>query len=257
MPLPLHDDHSRQMSGESTWLWVLNATPYTWSSNNTARTNMEVWKWPETITPGFMRPVLIEWSTRSPASASVDWFIDGTSYKFSILAKDSPTYHLEVVLHGFDADNIPKNVPIDLGWNKETMSWILSGWDGFFSCSPGLNFLPNAWMQLHLGILGDYSLKQICLPATHDSGMSKKSSGTPFATEGNIVTQTMSVNLQLARGCRYFDIRPVISEDTLFCGHYSNIDLPDGLPPGLPKKIPIGGNGESLSVGTLCSTPFI
>jgi len=83
---------------------------------------------------------------------------------------------------------------------------------------------PENWMQASLPLIVDRSLREICLPASHDAGMSRRTGGTLFGTESVVLTQTHTVGRQLELGIRLFDIRPVIGGNRYVCGHYSKFD---------------------------------
>jgi hypothetical protein len=95
----------------------------------------------------------------------------------------------------------------------------------------------TAWMQNNLAQLGSLTLRELCIPGTHDAGMSALNSGTAFAYSCNTVTQTNAVLGQLQNGSRYFDIRPVISAGQYVTGHYSEISELNSWQ---------GGNGQSI-----------
>jgi hypothetical protein len=95
----------------------------------------------------------------------------------------------------------------------------------------------TAWMQNNLALLGSRTLREICIPGTHDAGMSALNSGTAFAYTCNTITQTNAILGQLQNGSRYFDIRPVISGGQYVTGHYSEISQLNSWQ---------GGNGQSI-----------
>lgn len=96
---------------------------------------------------------------------------------------------------------------------------------------------PN-WMEKSLSTLGGRTLRELCIPGSHDAGMSTLASGTFFAHTCNTVTQTSGIGHQLAFGARYFDIRPVISAGHYLTGHYNDT--------GKAVLHWQGGNGESI-----------
>lgn len=98
----------------------------------------------------------------------------------------------------------------------------------------------TAWMQKNLSSIGRKNLRQLCMLGTHDSGMGVYSSGTPFASPCNTVTQTTKILGQLELGARYFDIRPVVSAGEFYTGHYTEIDV-------LGLKSWQGANGQSIA----------
>lgn len=91
------------------------------------------------------------------------------------------------------------------------------------------------WMKDSLNTIGNRTLREICIPGSHDSGMSIKQAGTVGAKEGNVITQFYNIEKQLEFGTRYFDIRPVISGGGYRTGHYSDTD-----------GTCFGANGESI-----------
>jgi hypothetical protein len=107
--------------------------------------------------------------------------------------------------------------------------------DGIGGISPKSNYNPGVavfttitrpnWMSDNLKVIGNQSLKKIVIPAAHDAGMYMLrdcTSANGFgATECNIRTQTKPIFSQLQSGIRYFDIRPVFYQQTMFTAHYS------------------------------------
>ena len=83
------------------------------------------------------------------------------------------------------------------------------------------------WMQMHRHLFGDRPLSELCIPGSHDAGTSRRSFGTTFGTESNVLTQIKSIFDQLELGVRRLDIRPMLanpSGETVTswsCGHYT------------------------------------
>jgi hypothetical protein len=96
---------------------------------------------------------------------------------------------------------------------------IITGSEGDFTT----NSLPIDWMHSNLGSFGCQPLQQLCMPASHDAGMSKLDGNTAFANTQNTVTQNLDIAGQLTYGARYFDIRPVISGGIFKTGHYNQV----------------------------------
>jgi hypothetical protein len=78
-------------------------------------------------------------------------------------------------------------------------------------------------MQANLATLGGRTLRRLCMPGSHDSGMSTIGTCTFFGNADVTQTQTQGILGQLQWGARVFDIRPVISDGTFVTGHYSFI----------------------------------
>ncbi|OON36510.1 hypothetical protein BTJ39_21290 [Izhakiella australiensis] len=102
-----------------------------------------------------------------------------------------------------------------------------------------MNLNDSAWMSNNISDIGNKTLREICMLGTHDAGMGVFTSGTPFASPCNTVTQKKQISGQLQLGSRYFDIRPVVSGGNFFTGHYTEIDA------GLIKSWQ-GANGQSI-----------
>jgi hypothetical protein len=128
----------------------------------------------------------------------------------------------------------PLGSTIDLGfWAFNDEAFILSGSDAasFSSTNP-----PQNWMQQNLPTIGCQPLRHLCMPASHDAGMSQLNGHTAFADDADTLTQYDDIGGQLAAGFRYFDIRPVIHDGQFYTGHYSDIE-------GSWQ----GGNGQSIT----------
>jgi len=82
-----------------------------------------------------------------------------------------------------------------------------------------------SWMSDNLFTLGNKTLRQLCMPGTHDAGMGTFVPGTAFAAPCNTVTQTSLLLGQLQLGARYFDIRPVIHAGQFYTGHYTELNI--------------------------------
>jgi len=70
------------------------------------------------------------------------------------------------------------------------------------------------------------TLRQLCIPGSHDAGMSIAQDCELGATAGNTVTQLQGIGDQLLAGIRYFDLRPVFdgnNPDAIFTGHFDDI----------------------------------
>ncbi len=124
--------------------------------------------------------------------------------------------------------NDPSQTTINLGFAQNPITspgyngtpMILSGVDGAFVCSSPDNIGP--WMSLSLNYLAERTLRHMCLPLSHNSGMSELTTKTTWATNNNTVTQYRNIGDQLGFGVRAFDIRPAILGGQYYTGHYDN-----------------------------------
>lgn len=107
----------------------------------------------------------------------------------------------------------------DLGFNHNSdVQFLLSGTEsGFSTLGPYTN-----WMSYNLDTLGCMTLRELCIPGSHDSGMSQVSAYTAGVIDSELITQTLDIGGQLNAGIRWFDVRPVIAGGAFSTGHYSN-----------------------------------
>jgi hypothetical protein len=129
----------------------------------------------------------------------------------------------------------PQGSNVDLGFRHYgAVNWIMS-------TDEAGNFWSNSgtytdWMQQSMGSLANRTLKHICMPGSHDAGMSTFKPGTIGAHYANTRTQYLDFYQQLMAGSRYFDLRPVLSNGQWVAGHYSQVG-----------DIWLGGNGQPLA----------
>ncbi|KAK2762469.1 hypothetical protein FQN53_007520 [Emmonsiellopsis sp. PD_33] len=231
------------------YLTLVNGSPYKWTLSYNHSYQMDQWKWHD-VPAG--ESVQCEWEfalnlNMVDDKAEAYYKLDGTDRTFQLQARyyqddpDNP-FRLHVLYDGIETKDVAKGTTINyptrggLG-DMRAINWVLTGSekDGYWSSHKP----PIAWMSSILNIIGGRKLKHVCMPGSHDAGMSKIDGHTQFANEGNTQTQFLNIYDQLRRGSRYFDIRPVIGNGGKYLtGHYSNIDV---LNIGWQ-----GGNGESL-----------
>lgn len=228
------------MAGQGGSITFVNGTPYNWINSNQQQNQMNWWGFPSVIPAGSTFTQYVEWSQGIFEDWSEDWGVvtfslQGTDQSFQLQAsRVAGNFDLRVVLTNLSTAGNPQGSTIDLGWNHDgIVNFVLAGEAGTFTSSGA----PNAWMHENLSVLGNRSLRHLCIPGSHDAGMSQLSSGTFWGASCNAITQTQGVLQQLQAGVRYFDIRPVISGGQFYSGHYS-CDTPSGCQ---------GANGQSLA----------
>lgn len=79
------------------------------------------------------------------------------------------------------------------------------------------------WMERTYSTLQNRTLKQIALPGAHDAAMYVCQGCTTHANACNTQTQTLTMAQMLNAGVRYFDLRPMQSKGTLYCGHMAEV----------------------------------
>jgi hypothetical protein len=226
--------------GMGSYVALINATPYEWNLEGQVSNHMNVWSFPASISPTAAALIYVEFNDnddwRSNGDASYTFGDGATFNRFHVLAwgkyrgSDDFSPHLEMQLSGSEV--------LDLGYNHgypqdSRGSPLNPGGNGcvtfILSMDPAGNLHSSAdenwstWMQANLGSLGGRTLRRLCMPGTHDSGMSTIGTCTFFGTAEVTQTQTQGILGQLQRGARSFDIRPVISDGKFVTGHYSYI----------------------------------
>ncbi|HEX4965698.1 MAG TPA: hypothetical protein VF173_33110, partial [Thermoanaerobaculia bacterium] len=232
------------MAGEGGSITFVNGTPYDWISSDQREYQMKSWGFPGVIPAGSTFTQYVEWSQGvfenwSEDSGVVTFSLQGTDQSFQLQAnRVAGNFDLRVVLTNLSTVGNPQGSTIDLGWNHDgIVNFALAGEVGSFTSSGA----PNAWMHENLGMLGNRSLRHLCIPGAHDAGMSQLNGGTFFGASCNTITQTQDVFHQLQSGARYFDIRPVVHAGQFYTGHYSCGINVLGIDFGCQ-----GANGESL-----------
>eukprot|EP01039_Chlorochromonas_danica_P003430 gene3431-3757_t len=105
-----------------------------------------------------------------------------------------------------------------------------------------LTIMPySRWMGDKMSEIGNRTLRNICLPGSHDAGMSINERGPLLSLDGCFITQRMTIRDQLAMGVRYFDLRVIKGSGKYHTGDYSPFDYAWGL-----KNLRAGGRGLSL-----------
>ena len=230
--------------GQGGKITFVNGTRCDWESLGQRSYQMNSWDFPAVIAAGTTATVYVEWGqsifkTQSDDSGVVTYTLSGTDLSFQLVASAGNGFDLSVVLTSLSTPGNPQGSTINLEWNHDGfVNFILAGGPGSLTSSNP----PSGWMQENLGLLGSQSLRHLCIPGSHDSGMSTFTSGTAFGTANNTQAQTLDVSGQLQLGVRYFDIRPVVSGGQYYTGHYSGpIDLPV-IGPSMQ-----GANGQSIA----------
>jgi hypothetical protein len=133
----------------------------------------------------------------------------------------------------------PQNSDIDLGFrHNAAVNWIMSTDEAGQWWSNSGTYTD--WMQQSMGSLANRTLKHICMPGSHDAGMSTFTGGAGGASYINTQAQYLDFAQQLMAGSRYFDLRPVLSGGQWVSGHYTVLKTEFG-------NFGLGGNGQSLA----------
>lgn len=230
--------------GQGGSVVIINATKYDWKRVNQHSYQMNSWNFPTTIAAGSKVSVYVEWDenifhNHHDDGGEAEFQLEGTgglSFEFQARWPEGGDRQIRVYFKNLSTPNNPKGSTISLGWAHDgRMNFVISGDVNYLNST----YAPQgwSWMSGNIGLLASRSLRTICMPGSHDTGMSTFGSHTAFAKRCNTLTQTKSIAGQLAQGARFFDIRPVISGGAYFTGHYSYIDSILGTQ---------GANGQSI-----------
>jgi hypothetical protein len=165
--------------------------------------------------------------------------IAGTSNKFSVLARKPSDYKLTISLDNLPTKQSPLGTKVDMGFRHDAaVNWIMSTDEAGQWWSNSGTYVD--WMQQSMGSLANRTLRHICMPGSHDAGMSRFTPGTIGANFANTQTQYLDIGQQLMAGSRYFDVRPVLSNGQWVSGHYSALEND-------VQDIWVGGNGQPVA----------
>ncbi|KAF2814969.1 PLC-like phosphodiesterase [Mytilinidion resinicola] len=223
--------------GWGGYMTLVNGSPFDWTVTGSHSYQMSTWNWP-TISAGKSSKVYVEYAIKGSTgddAGEAYYKLAGTSNTFQIQAKKLSDYHLYVTLDGMSTKTNPQGSVIDQGFrHNSAVNWIMSTDESGAIWSNGAP--PIDWMQQSLGSIGNRTLRHICMPGSHDAGMSSYSPGTVGANFENTQAQYLDMYNQLLYGSRFFDLRPVISDGNFVSGHYSEVE-----------SVWVGGNGQSLA----------
>ena len=227
-------------------LSIINATPFPWHKAFQHAHQMVQWEFPDLIEAGEIVTVASEWDLkgdRSDNTGETGYTFtapsgDDLAFQFQAHYDDGP--QLSVVLDNFSTSGNPEGSSIDLGVTDSGIaSFIFSGSQpqSFASTNP-----PIDWMHQNLDSIGCLPLKRVCMPASHNSGMSVLNGKKGLVVPENTLAHDVDIAGQLKAGFRFFDIRPVIADGKLMTGHYDeavgDFDLFNTWQ---------GGNGQSIT----------
>ena len=213
--------------GQGGYINLVNSTDSDWILDHTHSYQMNSWKFPKKILKKTSAKVYIEWDQgifkHQKDDAGEARYILNDKSSFEIQARAEKEFNLRVYYKEIKVNGNNIGDVVNLGWAHDgVVNFVLLGNSGQYK-SMNSNF--SSWMSDSLSVLGNVPIRKLCIPGTHDSGMSKISTGTAFGFECNTVTQTHDIKKQLSLGSRYFDIRPVISGGQYYTGHYSEIEI--------------------------------
>ncbi|PHM30692.1 hypothetical protein [Xenorhabdus innexi] len=219
----------------------INTTNSVWKRISTTAKNVNInGEFPEYIEPKstfYIMAALLNNDMKECYFDAKYQIIDSENSTFSIIGEYSHTTNELVVVifsENLEATNLPKGDKFTLNYLYDnTVFFMLYGDVGNYTI---LDINSQSWMQDFRHILGDYSINKLCIPGSHDAGMSVATWKTIFAFDCNTLTQSYNIQKQLEFGIRFFDIRPALSDDEFCTCHFSYL--------GVKWE---GATGESIS----------
>lgn len=230
--------------GQGGYLSITNSTPYCWKKTYDYSYQMDAWNFPDVIEKGINYKLYIEWDesifhqSRDDQGIAEYTIEDGSGSKLKINANNRNEFCISINSSGLKRKKESrKREDCVLGWMHDgIMNYVVVGdKDGYMVT--GDDF--SGWMEDTLDLIGKRRLFDICMPGSHDSGMSVCQNATLGASAHNTVTQTCDITGQLELGARYFDLRPTISGGGFYTGHYGHVSK-------VGVEVDVGGNGQKL-----------
>jgi len=212
------------LAGPGGYVELANLTPYDWKLKYTHSYHMD-WTFPLTISEGTTQEQYIEWwydhgpNGDCAAEATYESIGSPEAASFTVQARQNNGKRIEIQYNDeLSSLGNPIGSLITLGYKRDgTVLFVLAGNEAGSYVS---NNAPVAWQQATLSTIGNKSLREIAMPASHDAGMSQL-----IRYYGGVAhnTQTQSVHVypQLVYGARWFDIRPVLRKGKWYTNHLS------------------------------------
>ena len=226
--------------GRAGSILLVNGTPYAWRLETKSSGHMEAWTPPEFVFPGTSASILVDYASPEPQSAGINkffwgkapdpilpprlcyglakYYLEGTENSFIVhsgcnAVNNTLLYPTQVRFDGFKACK-SGTTSVSIGYlgmdGIHRLQFYLSGQEGEFCTSES----PYGWMHINLKMLGPRTLRQLCLPASHASGMSKAEGTNFYFGNSSVITQDKPVRYQLNTGCRYLDTQLVLDNGT-------------------------------------------
>eukprot|EP01039_Chlorochromonas_danica_P008035 gene8035-8863_t len=101
----------------------------------------------------------------------------------------------------------------------------------------------NQWIGDNIDMLGDRTLRSICLPGTHDAAIYTVDQIYPASMNLTSITQKMTILEQLTMGIRYFDLRVTKRNDLYYATNYYTLCVQFGSLSGCAE---LGGRGPTI-----------
>ncbi|KAI8198155.1 Mutanase [Colletotrichum sp. SAR 10_76] len=213
-------DPTTPSASNNQYITIVNMTPYRFKYLKDQSNFYQMRGDFGDIPPGHSRQCVMEYAvsgtSRVDDKGEAYYEVVGTSHRFNIKART----------HFPDKYNLRTVVDLS-GWGlgmreyedpdtEVSLSFVITGSETYgYHHSLSFENTQDAWMRSIYDTIRNRLVKDVVMPGTHDSGMSKigkfKWQGTKHTTQ----TQAFGLYTQLRTGARYFDLRParVVGQD--------------------------------------------
>ncbi|KAH0420927.1 hypothetical protein CcaCcLH18_13725 [Colletotrichum camelliae] len=233
--------------GNEQYITIVNMTPYRFKylegQSNTYQMRFDFGD----IPPGHSRQCVMEYtisgSRRKDDKGEAYFEVVGTNRRFNIKARTN-----------YDAFKYNQRTIVDLsGWGlgmrefedpdqEVSLSFVITGSETYgYHHSLSFGNTQDAWMRSIYDTVKNRIVRDVVMPGTHDSGMSKIGKFKWQGTKETTQTQAFGMYTQLRAGARYFDLRParVPGEDN---GEFHIFHVVD-----TKASVVLGASGDTLT----------
>jgi len=214
------------------WITLVNSTPYSWHLTHSHSYQMRAWHPLKAVEAGSSQEFFYQYSIKTNKDDAAEATYTISNYtlpgvcgntSFTIQVRSREHKRIEVQYNnGLSSLGNSENTLLNLGREESgSIPFVLAG-DGkdvpFISNNP-----PVAWMQASLPIIGNRTLQQFSMLASHDSGASEITKSY-MGIRQNTLTQSQHVYGQLVSGARVLDIRPALRNGKWYTSHLAVIN---------------------------------
>ncbi|KAF5648664.1 plc-like phosphodiesterase [Fusarium sp. NRRL 52700] len=230
----------RRCAKTGSYFLLLNATPWPMTLTRNVSYQMNQFNFPKIIKPGTSNRIYIQGQGHKDDAGEA-------SYKFKDLPGD-PDFELK---YKSETAGIRFTKLKTLNNKRGSFHKLVWAWDNNFpfiiassekypknpSLWPWLvsSNPPEDWMHSIYPRIACLTLRELAMPGTHNSGMSRFHRRSFLGLPSNTITQELPVSGQLKNGARWLDIRPSKTGGKWATGHF-----------GFSHGNWHGGNGEYL-----------
>ncbi|KAF4419075.1 hypothetical protein FACUT_11605 [Fusarium acutatum] len=215
----------RRCSKVGSYFLLVNATPWSMTLSRNVSYQMRQFKFPKTIKPGTSNRIYIQGKGHRDDAGEA-------SYKFKDLPGD-PDFELKYSARSAGIRftklrtlNNKRGSFHELAWHWDNnFPFIIASsendpqnpsvWPWLVSTNP-----PEDWMHSIYPRIACLTLRELAIPGTHNSGMSRFHRPSWLGLPWNSKNQELNISAQLRYGARWLDIRPSKTGGKWATGHF-------------------------------------